>query len=365
MSQIDKKKINKLIKSSQNVFKDCALENGGLVAANSTKSYYGRDLSNYFYVWPRDGAYICLAAQALGWTEIQEKFFTWLIERAEGWQETGIFFENYAPNGKQDLSRFPPDQNGAILWAACNYLHNNSGKNKKVKELIKKTAKGLSKSWEKDCFKMITCDLWEEEKMCFPDSGGVFSYSLAACAQGLEEANKICPQKQVEKTARQMKDLLKNKLKNEKYIIRSWGAIPDRRIDSSTLGLIWPFEIFSSQSRLAQRTIQEIKKRNEEDGGIYRYEDDRYDSHMAKGRYRKSGAGYWPLLNFWLSIVLNKVGERKDALKYYNKVIAEVDEYIPEQIFNNNIQKGISPLAWSHAMFILASQELGFLEEKE
>jgi len=55
--------------------------------------------------------------------------------------------------------------------------------------------------------------------------------------------------------------------------------------------------------------------------------------------------------------------KRKEALKYYNKVLDCIkdNKFIPEQIFDNNIQKSISPLCWSHAMFILASKELNYL----
>lgn len=363
MPQIDKKKINKLINSSQEVFVDCALENGGLVAANSTKNYYDRSLKNYFYVWPRDGAYICLAAQALGRTDIQKNFFIWLLERAEGWQETGVFFENYNPNGRQNLFRFQPDQTGIALLAACSYWKKNKEKNKKIEKFIKGTSRGLSNVWEKDHFRIMICDLWEE-RLGFPQFRNIFSYSLATCARGLEEANKIFPNKKNQETARDMKKLLKNKLKKEKYIIRSWGDIPDTEVDASALGLIWPFEIFSPQSRIAQNTVKEIENKLEKNTGIYRYEKDRYDSRIIKGEQPRAGAGYWPLLNFWFSIVLSKMGRREKALKYYNKVLKDVDNYIPEQIFNNNIQEGISPLAWSHAMFVLASQELGLLAEE-
>ncbi len=55
------------------------------------------------------------------------------------------------------------------------------------------------------------------------------------------------------------------------------------------------------------------------------------------------------------------MGKKEEAMKYYNKVIDLVDKYIPEQIFDNKIQKSISPLCWSHAMFVIATKELGCL----
>ncbi len=37
------------------------------------------------------------------------------------------------------------------------------------------------------------------------------------------------------------------------------------------------------------------------------------------------------------------------------------NNYIPEQIFENDIQVSVSPLLWSHSMFVIASEELNFL----
>jgi len=77
--------------------------------------------------------------------------------------------------------------------------------------------------------------------------------------------------------------------------------------------------------------------------------------------HRNKGAGAWPILNFWLSIYYARLGYREKALQYYNWVLNRVRKFIPEQIFENNIQVSVKPLCWSHAMFIIASRELGYL----
>ena len=97
--------------------------------------------------------------------------------------------------------------------------------------------------------------------------------------------------------------------------------------------------------------------------GVYRYENDEYDGWMYKRKiHRKKGAGYWPLLNFWMAVYYIEKGNKKQALQYYNKVIHDIkNKFIPEQIFKNNIQISVSPLCWSHAMFIIISKKLGHL----
>ena len=156
-----------------------------------------------------------------------------------------------------------------------------------------------------------------------------------------------------------MKSTLLKAAKKRGYFFRSFGMLNDERIDASILGLIWPFEIVKPDSALAKQTVKLIEKKLTKDFKVYRYENDEYDGWLYKGEYRRKGAGFWPLLNFWMAIVLEKSGQKKKALNYYETAVNSLtSNFIPEQIFDNKIQKSISPLCWSHAMFVLASKEL-------
>ncbi len=346
----------KLIQASKKVILDCCLENGAIVAANSTKESYSKEAKNYFYVWPRDASYACMALDILGVENIQEKFFDWLLERAEGWKETGLFYEKYYANGLQALNRFQPDQTGAVLYAVSHHFKKTGKIPDKYKKLVIKSADGICKNWKNDHFKLVTNDIWEE-RLCFPDLKENFTYSLASCYAGLIETNKFFPNNKYIKTATEMKNLI---LKNSKdHLFRSFGKLNDDKIDASVLGVIWPFNVISSEDFITKNTISEIEKRIVKDFGVYRYENDEYDGWMIDTQHRKKGAGFWPLLNFWLSIVLNKMGQKQKAMEYFQKALPNKGTNIPEQVFDNNIQKSVSPLCWSHSMFILASKELG------
>ena len=355
-------KIQRLLESSKQVILDCSLDNGAMVAANSSMQYYSKEAKNYFYVWPRDGAFNCMAADIIGIDNIQDKYFDWLLNRAEGRKETGLFYEKYYPNGLKEASRFQPDQAGSVIFSICKHFENDSEGMKKYKDLIVSSADALCKNWQEDHFELITNDLWEE-RLTFPDLKDNFSYALAACITGLSFADKLFPNKNYQKVLMQMKKILKEEIKINGYVTRSFGKINDERIDACDLGLIWNFEIIDPQSELAEKTIEKIEEKIVKDYGVYRYENDEYDGWMFETYHRKKGAGYWPLLNFWMSIVLCKMGRREEAEKYYQKIIESIgDEFIPEQIFSNNIQISVSPLCWSHAMFIFASKELGYLK---
>jgi len=353
-------KISRLVETSKKVILDCCLENGAIVAANSTKSYYSKEAKNYFYVWPRDASFACIALDILGIRDAQKQFFNWLMNRAEGWQETGLFYEKYYPNGLQALNRFQPDQTGTVLFAVTHHFGDNKKEAERYKGLIIGSAQGICKAWRKDHFALITNDLWEE-RLSFPDLKENFTYSLAACINGLISANKLFPDKDYVKAANEMKDILLKNAERRGHFFRSFGKLDDERIDSSMLGLIWPFGIVEPKSFLAKNTVKLLEEKLVKDYGVYRYEHDEYDGWMFQTLYRKKGAGFWPLLNFWMTIVLNKMGNKEEAIKYYNKVVSSIDEYIPEQVFGNDVQKSVSPLCWSHSMFVIASRDIGYL----
>ncbi len=352
-------KLDRLIRHSKKVLLGCSLENGAIVAANAFNSSYPKEAKSYFYVWPRDAAFACIAAGLLE-LDIAERFFSWLLERAEGWQETGLFYEKYHVNGLQALPRLQPDQTGMVLIAAHSYIKAKPEKAIELKSLVVESAKGICSIWNGSCFSSVTNDLWEE-RLCFPDLKECFSYSVAACIKGLRCANELFPDKAFVVVADEMQERLIAVAEKEGRFFRSFGKLNDKRTDASLAGLIWPFEIIKPNDRLALATTREIMAKLVKGYGVYRYEHDEYDGWIYKRMHRKKGAGFWPLLNFWMSIVLSKAGEKEEALSCYYKAVDSVELDIPEQVFGNDIQKSVSPLCWSHSMFVIASKELGFL----
>jgi len=351
-------KINSLKDTTKKVFKDCVFPGGAIVAANSFQSYFPKDAKNYKFVWPRDGAFICHAANIIE-QKISVGFFNWCM-KAEGWEQKGIFYEKYYISGKQTEHSFQPDQTGTILWEICNQMHDNKELAKKLERFVVKSADGICKLWNKDHLCTVSQDLWEERN-CFPDMKENFVYSLASLYKGLMEAYKLKGQEKWKQNANEIGDLLIEQT-NEK-ICRSFGQLTDDRIDASLLGLIWPFEIEGMPHKNLQLILKLIEEKLVKDFGVYRYEHDDYDGWMFnKNIQRRKGSGYWPLLNFWMAIAQNKMGNREKAEKYYNKVIGDLNSnFIPEQIFNNPYQVSVSPLCWSHAMFVIASRDLGYI----
>ena len=337
---------------------DCALENGAIVAANCSKEYFPKEAKDYMYVWPRDASFTCVSTDILLMKHIQESFFDWCINRAEGFDDGNCLCQNYAVNGLKASANFQPDQTGSLLWAIWHHFKDKPKRAAKYVKLVKQAADGLCNKWKENHFDQVTNDLWEE-RFTFPDLEDNFTYSLAACVKGLRCANNIVPNKKWMEVADTMLRRLEKHFKS--YFIRSYGKLSDEKIDCSALGLIYPFDLFPPDDPRILATVRQVEEELVVRGGLHRYEGDEYDGWMCEGLHRRKGAGAWPILNFWMTICQAKLGNREKALRYYNWVLERVQDFMPEQIFENDVQVSVKPLCWSHAMFIIASRELGYI----
>ncbi len=338
-----------LLESSKRVLRSCAKPAGAILAACTPRA----QAKNYRFVWPRDGAYACMAADILG-LKIQEGFFGWCM-RAQGWRRTGLFYEKYYASGRKAARGFQPDQTGLVLIALYGHFKGRPGR---YSALAEKSADSLCRIWKSDHFGLVCQDIWEE-RYSFPDQGENFSYSLAVCARGLECAHAMLGKAKWLATARQMK----RALHSLKSFGRSFGRFGDKRIDASLLGLAWPSLTVAPTDPRMKMAVREIEVRLGRGMRLHRYEGDDYDGWMYGRLHRKKGAGYWPLLNFWMSVYWCMAGQRRKALAYYTRVLDDLAgrTEIPEQIFRNQVQVSVSPLCWSHAMFVIATERLGLL----
>ncbi len=343
-------KIKRILTTSKKVFKECSLKNGAIVASNIYDPDYPKGVKNYFYVWPRDASFVCVACDFLGMKKIPENFFKWCW-KAEKFEEKGIFFMRYYPNGKAYGKQFQPDQTGTLLWAIEN--HSRFYSIKKFEKMVEKAADGICSAWKGKCFR-TSYDLWEE-RVASSRKGENFTYSLALCIRGLKAAIKLLePKKEWVNCKDRMEKIIKNSYdKKRKYFVRKFNRKKDLTVDSSLLGLVWPGEIVKPNDYRMVSTVKKIIEVNSiEGGGIMRYKGDKY-----AGFLRRKESGAWPVLNFWLSIYFSLASKKKEALKYFNWVIERVDEKLPEQIKNGK-PASIIPLAWSHAMFVIAGKFL-------
>jgi GH15 family glucan-1,4-alpha-glucosidase len=383
--------IEKILEKSKEVFRNCSLSNGAIIAADVNNPIYPKDAKWYGYVWLRDASFVCYACDLLKMYEISEKFLKWCLDYAEGLRE-GIFAHKYFPNGRiagdfdlgldeRELKgekrkiiknylkvkvfyiQFQPDQLGTLLWSI--HEHSKFRSIEQFKELIEILANGIRKYWKKNCFSVPSFDLWEEN-VALPKYRQVHVYSLASCIKGLECALKFEEDENWKTTLKQMKRVFSKCLdysKNLGYIPRVFGKKIDTTIDSSLLAIAWPWEQLQVKDKIMIKTVENILKENETNGGIIRYKGDKYDGRIELADLKSEEGGTWPILNYWVSIYFCLKGEKEKALKYFNWVNEKsLNGYLPEQIKDDK-PASIIPLVWSHAMFVIAANFLGMLKQ--
>ncbi len=386
--------IKKLIKISEKVISDGSLENGAIVAANSDKEIYPPDVQDYRYVWVRDAAYVCMAADLLNLKDIPQRFFGWCLNRAENFKQIGLFCNAYNVNGTihgtlvspeevkvlkktknkyvniiHQGTQFQPDQNGSLLIAVSHHIKHFRKDASMFKELIETAALGICRAWKHYNFTLTCFDLWEER--CIPPEQKKYHiYSLAMCVAGLKAAIELLGKKRKwQQTQKEMSEILNQAFSyssnpvprtynKSKAKINKYDTLPD----TSLLGLVYPSQILHPLDKNMQKTVQAIIKNNTtKEGDLLRYPGDKYCGRVKNGWVALTGAGSWPLLSFWMSIYFSLANDKQNAIKFFRNPLYKIDEYIPEQIFENKKQSSVIPLLWSHAMFIIAAKHLDYL----
>mgnify|MGYP003478878034 CR=1 FL=1 len=122
-------------------------------------------------------------------------------------------------------------------------------------------------------------------------------------------------------------------------------------MDISLLGLIYPFNMFSSKEKKIQNTVERINMTlRTYTGGYFRYEGDNY-----------KGGNPWVIATLWMAmyyIETKKYILAKECLAYVVNSATE-HGFLGEQVDNNTMQPAwVIGLGWSHAMFIIVLEKL-------
>ena len=126
---------------------------------------------------------------------------------------------------------------------------------------------------------------------------------------------------------------------------------PDREVDLAQLSLVWPYTIVSRE--IGDIIISRVKEKLVQRFGVNRYLGDNY--------YRSDSgiSAEWTMGFFWLSIIASEKGECDEARYWFDrgKNTMTPDNHLPE-LYQNGVPNGNTPLAWSHALAIIAAFKL-------
>lgn len=330
------------------IIKEASLENGAIIAANTDLPYYPEEATSYRFVWISDASFVCVAADILGITDMQERFFEWCAEKPEGFDETGLFYQKYHTNGRKADFQHQPHHAGLLIWAI---YHHFNGKSNRFNPLVEKIADGIDKIWENDHFSVETYDIWEERRT-FPDLKDNHILSLASSLSALRRAGKMLETDKWFDTRIEMETTIE-----KMGLVRT---TEDYKADASLLSLVYPFNVVNANDIRMVDVVDKIEKKLVTNGLVKRFEGDSYDGWLCEGKSRFKGAGYWPLLSFWMAIYYMKRGNYKKAEYYYDSVMKRLEGYsfIPEQFGRVEL-----PLNWGAAMYVIGREELKKEEE--
>lgn len=366
---------------------------GGIIAAPEFDPRR-EGCGGYGYCWGRDAAYIATALDVAGYHELTTRFYRWAL-RAQS--KDGVWLQRHYMDGRPAPSwgLIQSDETGSILWGIWqHYLITRD------EEFLAEMWPGLRRGAEylagnldsETGLPRPSVDLWEERFSEATYSSGAVAAGLLAAAQAArqlghrKEASRW--REVAEAIKRGMETFLwsqkegrflrgiKRKISADEYQwalgagrkvgrLDDGGLYPhyfeweDSVVDTSLLGLSFPFNLFSATDERMRRTAQEVAGRLEvpQVGGVMRYEWDHY-----------RGGNPWIICTLWLALYYVQTGERGEAERLFNWVLSHQTELglLPEQIGRENGKPAwVAPLAWSHAMFIhavMAFRQRGWLK---
>ena len=345
----------------------------------------------YSYCWPRDAVFIAKAFDYLNMKKETDKFYENFCKKTQS--KNGMWEQRFYTDGTlAPCWGYQIDETASVIYGVyehykntkelkflqsnmkmCEnalhflfkYLENIFGE-KEEKDLVKKEIEEqvIKEGRQKDqIYKHVSYDLWEMNE-------GVHLYSLASIYGAFNamigmyeeikpkyENNRLKLEK-IAKDIQKIKDEIENIRKyvennlydeNTKVLRRN---TEDSKMDISTIGAVYPFELFGADEKKVLNTVEKINMTlRTYTGGYLRFEQ---DSYMG-GKYP------WPVTTLWMAMYYLKAGNKKMAQECFNFVVNSTSSlgFISEQVDNNTMKPSWAiGLGWSHAMFIITLAEL-------
>ena len=328
----------------------CDRKTGGIIASPSTDP-------DYRYVWPRDAFYVALALDRSGYHEQAERFYMWCTRAQD---RSGVLRQRYYSSPELIGPAWGPawgeeiDETACVLWGMVEHrkLTQDVGFLSEVWPFVREAAWNLVDRVDRSGKVMPTMNLWEEQP-------SRHIYSTATVAGGLRSASNAAAELGYAKEASRwghVSELVKKQLLDEfwddglGHFVRT--AEPrDEQVDISSLAVSFPFGVVPDSDPRAMRNARALTESfRYPAGGLGRFPTD-----------NNYGGNPWIISTCWMSIHNSLAGDAAAgrALLDWSARHASGLGMLPEQVdkTDGTVLSAV-PLAWSHAMFILASQAL-------
>jgi glucoamylase len=334
----------------------------------------------YGFVWPRDLGYVVLSFLAARRSDLAVPALRWLAREQA---PEGLWLQRYWTNGSLAPSwgLHQLDETGMVVFAyeaAWRELQ-DAALDRELWPSARAAADFLCGFMDPETgLPLPSVDLWEQ-------TDGQHSYSAAATYGGLAAAAAMATrhepslEKRYRAAAERVREAIETHLWSEqhgRYLRSRWvgrsdelGEEPpasfdrplryptksvrsvdpeDARIDSSLLGLAWPFRAVDPSSPRMRATIDAVERElRTPEGGVLRHEEDDY-----------AGGNPWLISTLWLGLAERQAGDDAGHRASIEYALARQTSLglLPEQVTRNGEPAWVVPLGWSHAMLILAAR---------
>ena len=334
----------------------------------------------YGFVWPRDLGYVVLSFLAAGRSDLAVPALRWLAREQA---PEGLWLQRYWTNGSLAPSwgLHQLDETGMVVFAyeaAWRELE-DAALDRELWPSARAAADFLCSFMDPQTgLPLPSVDLWEQ-------TDGQHSYSAAATYGGLVAAAAMATrhepalERRYRDAAERVRAAIEEHLWSDehgRYLRSRWVGRPDElgepppasfhrtlryptksvrsvdpedaRVDSSLLGLAWPFRAVDPASPRMRATIEAVERELRLGcGGVLRHEADDY-----------AGGNPWLISTLWLGLAERLAGDdagHRDSIEY---ALARQTSLglLPEQVTRDGEPAWVVPLGWSHAMFLLAAR---------
>lgn len=321
-------------------------DSGSVIAAPELDAEFEHS-GGYGFVWGRDLAFIVLAYLAAGRDDLARRALRWLPTAQE---PEGLWLQRHWTNGSLAPSwcRHQLDETGAIVFA-YEEAWRRLGDEQLDAELwpsARRAADFLVGTLEEDGLPLATADLWEERE-------GRHAFTAAAIYGGLRAAASMATRHEPElaggynAAAEVARAAIERELWSDFHgrYLRSLG---DPTLDVSLLGLAWPFAAVDPGGERMRATVAALQDElGCPAGSLRRYAGDTY-----------AGGNRWVLAALWLGLWHRQVGDEEGLQRALTYALSAQTKLglLPEQVTDEGEPAWVVPLAWSHAMLLLAAR---------
>ena len=334
----------------------------------------------YGFVWPRDLGYIVLSFLAAGRSDLAVPALRWLAREQA---PEGLWLQRYWTDGSLAPSwgLHQLDETGMVVFAyeAAWRELGDAALDRELWPSARAAADFLCGFVDPETgLPLPSVDLWEQ-------TDGQHSYSAAATYGGLVAAAAMATrhepslERRYRVAAERVREAIETHLWSDehgRYLRSRWvgradelGQEPpasfdralryptkavrsvdpeDARVDSSLLGLAWPFRAVDPSSPRMRATLEAVERElRTPEGGVLRHEDDDY-----------AGGNPWLISTLWLGLAERQAGDEaghRASIAYALEQQTSLG-LLPEQVTRGGEPAWVVPLGWSHAMLILAAR---------